>query len=104
MIRLPPRSTLFPYTTLFRSLGVDGRLELAPADVFGDEPEVMALERIGGEVAPVLHNVRRVLDDLARDAVVEFALHTVGYVFDGAIDPLTLGADGGDLRAVLHLL
>src|SRR5687767_15933496 len=24
MIRLPPRSTLFPYTTLFRSLGYDG--------------------------------------------------------------------------------
>src|SRR3712207_7201335 len=25
MIRRPPRSTLFPYTTLFRSLGVLGR-------------------------------------------------------------------------------
>src|SRR2546425_1955765 len=25
MIRRPPRSTLFPYTTLFRSLGEDGR-------------------------------------------------------------------------------
>src|SRR3712207_8178171 len=30
MIRRPPRSTLFPYTTLFRSLeDVDGLLELA---------------------------------------------------------------------------
>src|SRR2546427_2066963 len=27
MIRRPPRSTLFPYTTLFRSLRRDGRLE-----------------------------------------------------------------------------
>src|SRR2546430_5973699 len=26
MIRRPPRSTLFPYTTLFRSLGVVGEL------------------------------------------------------------------------------
>src|SRR5437867_10011684 len=26
MIRLPPRSTLFPYTTLFRSLSGEGRL------------------------------------------------------------------------------
>src|SRR5438477_2499953 len=26
MIRPPPRSTLFPYTTLFRSLGLDHRL------------------------------------------------------------------------------
>src|SRR2546427_6077507 len=25
MIRRPPRSTLFPYTTLFRSRGLDGR-------------------------------------------------------------------------------
>src|SRR5256885_2961536 len=25
MIRRPPRSTLFPYTTLFRSVGVEGR-------------------------------------------------------------------------------
>src|SRR5438270_10659157 len=25
MIRRPPRSTLFPYTTLFRSAGVEGR-------------------------------------------------------------------------------
>src|ERR1051326_2746068 len=26
MIRRPPRSTLFPYTTLFRSLDTDGRI------------------------------------------------------------------------------
>src|SRR2546429_4474210 len=31
MIRRPPRSTLFPYTTLFRSSPVDGD-ELAPFD------------------------------------------------------------------------
>src|SRR5437870_9069759 len=29
MIRRPPRSTLFPYTTLFRSQSVDGLLEPA---------------------------------------------------------------------------
>src|SRR5688572_31015783 len=32
MIRRPPRSTLFPYTTLFRSIGIDlrpDRVELA---------------------------------------------------------------------------
>src|SRR5256885_13527801 len=34
MIRRPPRSTLFPYTTLFRSLGVG---ELPDAKDFGDE-------------------------------------------------------------------
>src|SRR2546430_11634429 len=33
MIRRPPRSTLFPYTTLFRSHAEDVVLELAPAGV-----------------------------------------------------------------------
>src|SRR3712207_7856290 len=36
MIRRPPRSTLFPYTTLFRSLGARGAG--SPAGVDGDEP------------------------------------------------------------------
>src|SRR2546425_6126597 len=31
MIRRPPRSTLFPYTTLFRSLGAAARAALLPA-------------------------------------------------------------------------
>src|SRR5262249_58490525 len=35
------------------------------ADVLGEEPEVMALKRIGGEVAPILHDVRRVLDHVS---------------------------------------
>src|SRR3712207_8604748 len=30
MIRRPPRSTLFPYTTLFRSLGFSGPIRLNP--------------------------------------------------------------------------
>src|SRR5438477_2017534 len=36
MIRRPPRSTLFPYTTLFRSVGLDadGRPELGVLRVF----------------------------------------------------------------------
>src|SRR3712207_8752548 len=33
MIRRPPRSTLFPYTTLFRSPGGRGFPPLAPGDV-----------------------------------------------------------------------
>src|SRR3712207_7296401 len=32
MIRRPPRSTLFPYTTLFRSLGDDGELRARAGD------------------------------------------------------------------------
>src|SRR3712207_7059238 len=36
MIRRPPRSTLFPYTTLFRSDGIPDRLEDNDADTDGD--------------------------------------------------------------------
>src|SRR2546430_13618992 len=32
MIRRPPRSTLFPYTTLFRSLNAEPRLFVLPND------------------------------------------------------------------------
>src|SRR3712207_7082731 len=37
MIRRPPRSTLFPYTTLFRSLGAAARRRAAAAER-GEEP------------------------------------------------------------------
>src|SRR2546428_12190785 len=33
MIRRPPRSTLFPYTTLFRSVGGLGLLQIPPLDL-----------------------------------------------------------------------
>src|SRR5688572_32028099 len=33
MLRRPPRSTLFPYTTLFRSRGVDKLLPARPGDL-----------------------------------------------------------------------
>src|SRR3712207_8655174 len=36
MIRRPPRSTLFPYTTLFRSFPDFGRLEFPFGDVAGN--------------------------------------------------------------------
>src|SRR5260221_11751400 len=47
MIRRPPRSTLFPYTTLFRSLvdpGMDDRLAL-----FQAEPRQHGVEPVGSE-------------------------------------------------------
>src|SRR2546422_2237354 len=34
MIRRPPRSTLFPYTTLFRSRGLPPKTRLLPPDLF----------------------------------------------------------------------
>src|SRR2546430_4153343 len=45
MIRRPPRSTLFPYTTLFRSLDRDD--QVAPSE------RVIALRRIAGQVMEI---------------------------------------------------
>src|SRR3712207_7723863 len=48
MIRRPPRSTLFPYTTLFRSLGVG--VEGVLGDEVGEDPVValeLAVELVG---------------------------------------------------------
>src|SRR2546425_6044506 len=52
MIRRPPRSTLFPYTTLFRSV-VDPRI--------GESPPVVAVARSVPleEVVRVIHEVER---------------------------------------------
>src|SRR5258708_22087383 len=53
MIRRPPRSTLFPYTTLFRSqLGTDhdhgtARVVHALAEQVLAEPTLLALEHVG---------------------------------------------------------
>src|SRR5256885_10477368 len=52
MIRRPPRSTLFPYTTLFRSVGAQAveapgaqqRLQRAPVDLLQVEPPAKVLE------------------------------------------------------------
>src|SRR5689334_24440432 len=45
MIRRPPRSTLFPYTTLFRS--IDARHDL---DAFGERP---IGDRVGADIGDV---------------------------------------------------
>src|SRR5690242_20869484 len=47
MIRQPPRSTLFPYTTLFRS-GLDGKIEAQNKEIAGLKQQITALqENIG---------------------------------------------------------
>src|SRR3989442_8936238 len=68
MIRRPPRSTLFPYTTLFRSL-------LGPRDIVGDEEVKLAVlvivkpGRAGAEA--------RVVDARERRDVLEPAVFVV---------------------------
>src|SRR2546430_11301571 len=55
MIRRPPRSTLFPYTTLFRSINEQGRTELqrdSKGEVVRsrlDEPTLREIARVRSE-------------------------------------------------------
>src|SRR2546429_1251192 len=68
MIRRPPRSTLFPYTTLFRSLGVNAR----PGEkvFFGPKARVL-LERSEehtSELQSRLHLVCRLLLEKKKDS------------------------------------
>src|SRR2546426_9540171 len=94
MIRRPPRSTLFPYTTLFRSLVVaGGRRERRPllpaashvllrvdAEVRG-EPRSPRVGRRGGafdeDVAPDEHVARQMslLEDSVRRVAVQDVQH-----------------------------
>src|SRR3712207_8987854 len=61
MIRRPPRSTLFPYTTLFRSLGVR-----------------MCLERQRRLRGQHFHEVRESGAELVRDLAAQLALRVLG--------------------------
>src|SRR6202011_6307092 len=44
MIRRPPRSTLFPYTTLFRSAANEDFRLTTPSEFLGDHPTQQTLE------------------------------------------------------------
>src|SRR2546422_9201584 len=57
MIRRPPRSTLFPYTTLFRSKGDDSAGGIVrPVQGEGDRPRRISPQ---GEVRDVIHRPAR---------------------------------------------
>src|SRR3712207_7412123 len=53
MIRRPPRSTLFPYTTLFRSLALHPRRQEVDVDVV--EPREPQFPPEGGDVRVLSH-------------------------------------------------
>src|SRR2546430_7261144 len=70
MIRRPPRSTLFPYTTLFRSAADLGQIQSEPAPARTDvEHAILAPgQQLGGKVALLgqLRIVERLLGMLER--------------------------------------
>src|SRR2546422_8891998 len=62
MIRRPPRSTLFPYTTLFRSIvGYRAALLLPASRVRGTDPRSRRSEEHTSELQSRLHLVCRLL-------------------------------------------
>ena len=68
MIRRPPRSTLFPYTTLFRSIDFDGKFVLVTPDC----PPGVCNQLIGADTVDGSQIVRR--------------YSTAAYAFDGDLD------------------
>ena len=78
-------------------------LELAPADVLGDEPGVMALERVGRVVLPELHELLGALLDAAV-AVIDVALGAADDVGDRHVEPLPLADDLRHFLPVLRLV
>src|ERR1051326_9547262 len=90
MIRRPPRSTLFPYTTLFRSVR-PGPRHLAP-EVLGDP----AVARVAGQlVAP------GGADDLGDRGVGMEALELVPALGQRCEDPLVVEPPRGAAQALV---
>src|SRR5260370_23535866 len=57
MIRRPPRSTLFPYTTLFRSIGAGAGFPGLPLKLARPEWEIVLLEATGKKVNFQRHSI-----------------------------------------------
>src|SRR3712207_8129909 len=55
MIRRPPRSTLFPYTTLFRSLPIGGQERTRGLELVGDRRPAFDRQRDAGDGGPPPH-------------------------------------------------
>src|SRR3712207_8760709 len=88
MIRRPPRSTLFPYTTLFRSLGfdrqtlLDAGIESAGAFAAvssGDNSNIISA-RVARETFGVQHVVARIYDEKRAEVYERMGIPSVATV------------------------
>src|SRR3712207_9164711 len=82
MIRRPPRSTLFPYTTLFRSAGADARSEHQVRRERVAGQHVVGQRDTGGEEGAVLN--LGVLRDVAVGVHLDAVADAAAVVDDGA--------------------
>src|SRR5690554_5208100 len=113
MIRRPPRSTLFPYTTLFRSLSA-GALQhwqkVAPRIAFGRVTQHFAgqTHRAVNALPPALGRVERFLAEHNRVAIVraedegadDFGTVQLERILDGVEVAQALGHLGRDAELV----
>src|SRR3712207_8375456 len=100
MIRRPPRSTLFPYTTLFRSKVLAEQAEATEVRRLAEKlitahqatvewlTVVLAEEAMGGPAALVATPLQKVAGGVARaaNAPVRFVANTVNTVVDSVQD------------------
>src|SRR3712207_5761606 len=112
MIRRPPRSTLFPYTTLFRSYDEEGR-EITPRRSFGYDTLVIAIGSVVNDFGtPGVKEHAIALDQTQQAARFNRRLVNAllrGHTQEGPVRPGQLhvaiigaGATGTELAAELH--
>src|SRR5256885_12863062 len=94
MIRRPPRSTLFPYTTLFRSIGIEAAHVARADEALARGVEPFGLARLGRLAVIAGHHAGRMAHDLAIRARGDLAA-----VLVDEADVMALGglAHGGQL-------
>src|SRR5688572_13266907 len=94
MIRRPPRSTLFPYTTLFRSLGVPS-LSPEEIDAFVAFLESLTDERVLYRRAPFDHPQLFVPNGHPGDSSAVADTNDDGLADDRMVTIPAVGAEGG---------
>src|SRR5687767_15324627 len=78
MIRRPPRSTLFPYTTLFRSPSAAGKSQ--PLGNAGGRIEPQSQQRLGGRIVAVLHGTDNPRESQLRSEEHTSELQSLAYL------------------------
>src|SRR2546422_7019102 len=97
MIRRPPRSTLFPYTTLFRSLALGARDRLLEDAIGAAGDRVRVAE--GGE-----ERLRPAAEDLPRFAVRRRRGIVARHRHEHRELPRKIGRHTSELQSRLHLV
>src|SRR5947207_10060101 len=96
MLRRPPRSTLFPYTTLFRSLATAGDYGTALGVIRGARDAGKRVAVIADETRPFLQGLRLTAWELAKDDIPVTVItdNMAGHVMkQKKVDAVVVGAD-----------